>query len=71
MVIKVARASDSTLSGRRLGASTAELARLTGLNRSTVSRRYDSAMQKPGHYKISLSELQDAYKTKRIARLHD
>jgi DNA-directed RNA polymerase specialized sigma24 family protein len=34
------------LSGRRLGASLAEMSDLLGINASTVSRRYDSAKRR-------------------------
>lgn len=51
--------------GRRLGASIADLARLTNLNSSTVSRRYTSAMQKPNNDKTSSRELLDKYEKNR------
>ncbi len=59
--------------GRRLGASVADLSRLTGLNSSTVSRRYAAAVTRSdrdkGHHNRS-DELADAYR-KRIAILQD
>jgi putative transposase len=59
--------------GRRVGASVADMARLTGLNSSTVSRRYASAISKIDRDKTLQSrsdELIEAYHT-RIAILQD
>jgi hypothetical protein len=62
------------LCGHRLGASLAELSRLTSLNSSTIARRLESARQShrnDQNREESLARAITSYETKRIAISHD
>ncbi|MGD9631100.1 MAG: transposase [Pyrinomonadaceae bacterium] len=62
------------LCGHRHGASLAELARLTGLNSSTVARRLESARtshRDNDNRRELASQVMTSYQNKRIAQLHD